>query len=124
MFRLIIAPLVLAPAFIGFGLHLLKTFGMFDAILQAEYQRHRDAWNADGRPQGFFWRTSAATEIMGLTRLHLLHQWMRATSEWAVKDEDASRLFDNYQRVARYRWNWMVACMASVTIAGIAMSFL
>jgi len=35
---------------------LFYAFFLFDRLVQAEYQEHREAWEADGRPAGFFWR--------------------------------------------------------------------
>jgi hypothetical protein len=125
MYRIVMVLPVLVPSFIGSAMHLVKTFGILDRILEAQYQRHRDAWIADGKLAGFFWRPPCPTgDSAGFKRNRLSHQWMSTTPDWAKGDEDAMRLFQSYQRVARHRWSWFIACMFSVTVAGIAYSIL
>jgi hypothetical protein len=40
--------------FIAFPL-LIMAFTTFDRIVLYEYRHHRDIWNHDGNPNGFFW---------------------------------------------------------------------
>jgi len=39
---------------------LLYGFVLFDRLLRPEYETHRQSWEADGRPSGFFWRPERA----------------------------------------------------------------
>ena len=54
----VVPVLLLAPL-------LFYAFFLFDRLVQAEYQEHREAWEADGRPAGFFWRPPGSGFLAG-----------------------------------------------------------
>ena len=62
---------------------LLYAFVLFDRLIRAEYEQHRQFWEADGRPAGFFWRAaecSFMTSQFAKTRLTLV--WLFRTPAW------------------------------------------
>jgi hypothetical protein len=42
---------------------LLNSFLTFDRLVKAEYAFNRTAWEADGKPNGFFWRGTGTHHI-------------------------------------------------------------
>jgi hypothetical protein len=42
---------------------LLYSFIMFDRLVKAEYAMNRIAWEADGKPRGFFWNAPECSFI-------------------------------------------------------------
>ena len=44
---------------VGFGLLTVVSYYVYDQLVCLEYEEHKDAWNADGKPNGFFWSPSS-----------------------------------------------------------------
>ena len=64
---------------------LLYSFAMFDRLVRAEYEQDRQAWEADGRPRGFFWRAPECTwfrSAWAINRLSFV--WLFKTPTWAA----------------------------------------
>lgn len=64
---------------------LLYSFATFDRLVRAEYTEDRSAWEADGRPFGFFWHAPECTwfrSAWATNRLSFV--WLFKTPTWAV----------------------------------------
>jgi hypothetical protein len=64
---------------------LLYSFAMFDRLVRAEYAQERSAWEADGRPRGFFWHAPECTwfrSAWATNRLSFV--WLFRTPTWAA----------------------------------------
>lgn len=115
---------VLVP-FVGFGANMVRTFLVFDEILEIQYRRYRHAWKADGKVSGFYWRPADAPAwSAGLSRLRLVQKWGTTPPDWANGDEELADLFRRYRASYKLRWPWLVGCMVAVSLAGIFYSVL
>jgi hypothetical protein len=76
---------------VGFPV-LLYAFAMFDRIVKAQYEGHRDAWFADGRPRGFFWQAPECTWFRSALALHRLSfLWLFTTPPWVGQSSSCQR---------------------------------
>lgn len=79
---------------------LLQIFLTFDQLIRRQYSNHRDAWEQDRRPNGFFWKAPGRFFSLGASfaqhraSLRLVFR----TPEWIRSDAEAAAL----QR--RFRW--------------------
>lgn len=65
---------------------LIYSFATFDRLVRAEYDLHREAWTADGRPRGFFWRAPECTWFDSSVALHRVTLvWLFTTPAWAAE---------------------------------------
>jgi len=98
-------PLAIFIPLVPLILVLLYAFVLFDRLLRSEYQQHREAWYADGRPAGFFWRAPECDFIMShLARSRIAFTWLFSTPAWV----EASPVFATqlrHQRWAVLVWN-------------------
>ena len=84
---------------------LLYAFVLFDRLLRSEYLQHRKAWDADGRPAGFFWRAPECdffTSHLACSRLALA--WLFRSPPWVVASP-ALKTQLRQQRWAVAIWN-------------------
>jgi hypothetical protein len=84
---------------------LLYAFVMFDRLVRAEYEHDRAAWEADGRPRGFFWRAPECTwfrSAWSINRLSL--RWLFTTPAW-VAQSPACRDWLRRLRACILVWN-------------------
>jgi len=96
---LIAVGLVLAVAL------LLYAFAMFDRLVRAEYEGAREAWEADGRPRGFFWKAPECTwyrSAWALNRLSFV--WLFATPGWVARSPTSRNSLRRW-RVSVLTWN-------------------
>src|SRR4051812_39784312 len=78
---------------------LLYAFILFDRLLRTEYQEFRNAWNADGRPVGFFWRAPECDRFTSnLARVRLSLAWLFRTPSWISASPALST------QLRRHRW--------------------
>ena len=75
----------------------------FDALVRREHDLYLAQWEADGRPQGMFWRTerarySLASFRSGFATQKCMFVWLFVTPYWIEHDEEARRL------LRRVRW--------------------
>jgi len=81
-------PLAVIISAIPFVCVLYYAFALFDRLLRAEYQEHRQIWEADGRPSGFFWRAQECDFLRSqLSRMRLSALWLCRTPEWIAGSE-------------------------------------
>jgi hypothetical protein len=60
---------------------------LFDLLVGWEYQNHRDQWERDGKPDGFFWRgAECIPRSSGLAKKRLDVKWLFKTPDWAVQN--------------------------------------
>lgn len=91
---------------------LAYSFVLFDRLVRAEYTEHRKAWEADGRPRGFFWTAPECTGLRSrwaAQRLSLL--WLFSAPTWAVT---AHRGLLTRFRTCVLAWN--VSCLGLLAI--------
>jgi len=105
-------------AFVGLGVTLvgvlLSGFYFFSRLVRHEYQFHRDAWEKDGRPVGFFPFLFRPPEASwwgsGLAAQRCSFSWLFHTPLWVHGDPTAKTL------LSQYRWaitTWNVGFIAS-----------
>lgn len=77
----------------GFG-----AFCMFGDLVQFEHDRHREQWERDGRPSGFFHRPDTGQNLlMKNDPLRMFHcgvlwlAWLIRTPDWMTGDSEALR---------------------------------
>jgi len=99
---------------------LLACFMAFDRLVRLEYASHRPAWEADGRPRGFFWCPVEATAFRSyFAQQRLSLTWLFSTPHWARQDASASRLLKRLRRLV-LAWNLAILfAAASVWLWGI-----
>jgi hypothetical protein len=62
---------------------LLYAFILLDRLLRTEYEHHRPAWEADGRPAGFFWRAKECGHLTShLALMRVSFAWIFSTPAW------------------------------------------
>jgi len=100
---------------------LFPSFFAFDAIVKREYDLHREAWDADGRPSGMFWRPAGYESLSrrerrssGRATQRLMSVWLFRSPAWARDDVEAIRL------LRRMRWFWVAWCVGVVALMGLA----
>ena len=103
-----IVPLILVIALPA----LVYSFLMFDRLVRAEYEHDRAAWEADGKPRGFFWRVPECTwfrSAWSINRLSLL--WLFTTPRWAANLPDCRKSLRRL-RVAVLVWSAFIVLLA------------
>ena len=62
---------------------LLYGFFLFDRLIRAEYEQHRQIWEADGKPAGFFWRPAECSRVAShFAKSKLSLVWLFRTPAW------------------------------------------
>lgn len=83
----------------------IYSFATFDRLVKAEYELHREAWTADGRPRGFFWRAPECTWFDSSMALHrLVLSWLFTTPAWAAQSSRHRALLRRL-RISVFAWN-------------------
>ena len=86
-------------ALIGLIGVLLASFYFLDRLIRYEYAFHRDAWEQDGRPTGFFFRAPESTWFRsGMAFQRCALGWPLYTPAWVRADPTAKALR------SRLRW--------------------
>src|SRR5689334_24408858 len=91
-------------------------FVVFDLIIRLEYKRHRDHWETDRCPVGFFWRPRNARVWAGsVSRSKLASAWLYRTPEWMVSDTAAQNLLFLYRLLwALCITGWLVMVILAI----------
>ena len=94
---------------ICFGLPLLLYgFYLFDRLVKTEHAQNPAAWEADGKPNGFFWRAPERTMFgSDLARTRASMSWVFVTPEW-IKDLPDSIVLLRRFRFCILGWNILV----------------
>lgn len=72
--------------FIAGAAVLFYSFAVFDRLVRAQYESYREAWIADGRPRGFFWRAPECTWLRSALALHRVAvTWLFKSPPWTTE---------------------------------------
>ena len=107
------------PSLIGLPLlpliaALMYAFVLFDRLVRAHYENHRDDWEKTGRPAGFFWRAVECHSYRShLARARLSLVWLLRTPAW-IAHSPALAVTLRRLRLAVVTWNvgiltWLAA---------------
>jgi hypothetical protein len=78
---------------------------LFDCLVRWEYEHHREEWERDGKPDGFFWRTEGRTFWKSdMAKKRLSVAWLFVTPSWAATAPECRRWLQHL-RVATLIWN-------------------
>ena len=84
---------------------LLSAFFAFDQLIRIEYEQHRDAWESDGKPVGFFWRAKECSLVgSGGARMWLTVYWLFQTPTWVATSPALQRKLRRL-RLSLLVWN-------------------
>jgi len=91
---------------------LIGAFVAFDKLVRLEYSSYRRAWEADGKPHGFFWVPTESKSMAGfmvsfgssMAFQRRAFSWLFVTPEWMKTDKRALRLVF-WLRVLVLAWN-------------------
>src|SRR5215472_5510231 len=92
-------PILFIP-FIALMSVLLYAFVLFDRLLRAEHDSHRLAWEADGRPTGFFWRPpecSGFSPSSWMARMRLTLVWLFRAPSWVIESPALAALLRKHR---------------------------
>jgi len=98
---------------------LLYAFVLFDRLLRVQYEEHRSAWEADGRPAGFFWRAQECDFLKRyLSRARLAFAWLFRTPTWIERSSASAAMLSRHRFIVLI-WNigiliWFVSFAYSV----------
>ena len=90
----------------GVGAVCLVVYGMwlFDRLVRWEYEHHREEWERDGRPDGFFWRAEGCTSWKSnIAKKRLSVAWLFDTPLWAASAPEC-RPWLQHSRVVALIW--------------------
>ncbi len=75
--------------FLGLMVLLFTAFFNFDKIVKIEHQKYNQEWIKDGKPMGFFWRSSQYTWFSSALALQRLSfRWLFTTPPWIRSDSE------------------------------------
>src|SRR6266704_3268357 len=78
---------------------LFGAFYFLDRLIRYEYQFHREAWERDGRPVGFFFRPPETSWLhSSFAFQRCAFAWLFRTPQW-TRDDSAARTL-----LSRLRW--------------------
>lgn len=84
---------------------LIYAFVLLDRLIRAEYELDKAAWEADGRPAGFFWRSPECTWFRSyMARNRISFAWLFTTPPWAARAAHC-RTWLSRLRIAVLAWN-------------------
>ena len=84
---------------------LLASFYFLERLIRYEYAAHRDAWEHDGRPNGFFFRPPDTTWLRsGMAFQRCALGWPFYTPSW-VRGDPAARTLHRRMRWCLLIWN-------------------
>ena len=93
---------------------LLYGFISFDRLLRLEHDQNYAAWDQDGRPAGFFWRTRECSWISSyVARNRLSFRWLFRTPAWISDSPACARALRQF-RLAVLVWNTGVVLWAVI----------
>ena len=65
---------------------LIYAFVLLDGLIRTEYEVDRAAWEADGKPAGFFWRSPECTWWRSyMARNRIAFTWLFKTPSWVAR---------------------------------------
>jgi hypothetical protein len=88
-------------------------FRAFDKLVAVEYRKHREEWEKDRSPYGFFWSPPERGWFSGSNysaRDRVAVSWLFVTPGWMENDPEALDL------VSRLRNSWMLAFLVALPV--------
>jgi hypothetical protein len=82
---------------------VLPTILLFDGLIEFEYDWHRDAWEADGRPCGYMFFRPPKAAWWSMNTHVLFFTWMFSTPAWARTNRSCVRSLQ-WMRVLAALW--------------------
>ena len=84
---------------------IFYSFFMFDRLVKTEYAENRAAWEADGKPSGFFWSSPECSFFRSdWARNRVSFLWLFSTPSW-VNDSAECQSWLNRLRICVLGWN-------------------
>lgn len=99
-------------------IHLYGFFS-FDRLLRLQHDLNYAAWEQDGRPAGFFWRTRECSWISSyVARNRLSFRWLFRTPAWISASPACARALRHF-RLAVLISNAGLVVWASIYFSGL-----
>lgn len=71
---------------------ILYQMSLFDRLIRWEYDHHRDQWERDGKPDGYFWRAGECKFWSSdMAKKRLTGVWLFKTPGWAATSPECRR---------------------------------
>ncbi len=71
---------------------ILYQMSLFDRLIRWEYEHHRDQWERDGKPDGYFWRAGESKFWSSdMAKKRLTGVWLFKTPGWAATSPECRR---------------------------------
>ena len=87
---------------------IFYSFLMFDRLVKTEYAANRVAWEADGKPRGFYWNPPECSFFRsGWARNRLSFLWLFSTPSWA-SDSAECQSWLRRLRICVLAWNILI----------------
>src|SRR5438067_4539960 len=101
---------------------LFPAFFTFDALVKREHDFHREAWEADNRPFGMFWRPERvgyrSRVRSGLATNRCMSRWLFRNPAWGREDGAATRLLSRLRWLV-LAWNVGVLLLAALVVLSL-----
>ena len=82
-------------------LSVIYQMRLFDCLVRWEYEHHRDQWERDGRPEGYFWRPKeAAFWSSDSAKKQLGFVWLFRTPDWIAERPDCRRWLNRLRTIS------------------------
>jgi len=76
------------------------SFILFDRLVEAEYEMHREFWEADGKPSGMFWRHQRCEWLTSdIARARVGWRWFFHKPPWVAASPQAARRYGRWRKV-------------------------
>jgi hypothetical protein len=90
---------------------VLYNMWLFDCLIRWEYEHHREEWERDGKPDGFFWRAKDCKFWSSdMAKKRITGAWLLKTPAWASKSPECRRWLAHVRVIA------LVASIVVLTI--------
>jgi hypothetical protein len=71
---------------------ILYQMSLFDRLIRWEYEHHRDQWERDGKPDGYFWRAGECKFWSSdMAKKRLTGVWLFKTPGWVATSPECRR---------------------------------
>ena len=88
---------------------LIYSFFLLESLIKAEHDLDKVAWEADGKPRGFFWSSPECTWLgSSLAFKRVSFAWLFKTPAWAAKSVSCCAQL-KHLRIAVLIWNIGIA---------------
>lgn len=78
--------------FMGAVMAICYSMWLFDCLVRWEHTHHRDKWESDGRPDGYFWRPDRKSGVSSdLAKKRLGFVWIFRAPDWMLNNPETRR---------------------------------